>query len=76
MKCRLCGNIMPHIPTRECKCHHKNCLRYSNALIKGHCTIFRKLSKEDLRQPDMSKEAIEKVSNNKVVLSKSITRDI
>lgn len=58
-KCHLCNNLMPHIPNRQCRCHDKSCVRYNNAVIKGHCTIFRKLSNEDLRQPAMSKEDVE-----------------
>lgn len=49
---------MVHIPHRKCKCHSDKCKNYSSSLIKGSCTIFRKLSKTNLEQPDMCIENI------------------
>lgn len=44
-KCTECTNDMPHISARRCKCHDMSCSHYKPEM-KGHCTIFRKLSIE------------------------------
>lgn len=57
-KCKFCLCEMVHVTQRKCKCHLPSCQQYSNSLIKGTCTIFRKLSKTNLEQPDTCLETL------------------
>lgn len=51
-QCQYCDEIMLHISTRKCKCHAKQCHRRKSRT----CTIFRKLSKTNLKQDVIEKE--------------------